>query len=300
MRLLPFLLILTAAAQTRPDQSPEAVESEKAKQALLWSKMTDRIAAVDRSLAGVLGVAVLDLTDGRAYQLHGDQIFPTASSIKAAVLAELCRQGKLSDAYTVDAKDLVAESVVLEWLTPGVSRITNRDLATFMVAVSDNGATNVLIDRVGMENVNALLDQLGLKQTRLRRKMIDLPAARAGRENTATPLEMVRLFEALYRGKVSGSDEALRILKLPKRDHYLLRNSPEGLTIANKTGALDGVRTDTAIVYVSNRPFIVSVMTSYLKDDLAAVTAIDQIGAATYDYFLAAGSSSVYGRTLPR
>jgi beta-lactamase class A len=295
MRTLLLLVALTAAAQT-----PEALDSQKVEQALLWAKMIDRIAAIDHSLDGVLGVAVLDLTDGRRYQLDGDQIFPTASSIKVAILAELCRQGKLSDPYTVDAKDLVSESIVLEWLTPGVSRVTNRDLASFMVAVSDNGATNVLIDRVGMDNVNALLDQLGLKQTRLRRKMIDLPAARAGRENTSTPLEMVRLFESLQRGKVAGSEEALRILKLPKSDHYLLRNRPEALVIANKFGSLDGVRTDTAIVFVPNRPFVISVMTAYLKDGAAAEAAIERIGAAAYDYFLAVGSSSVYGRTLPR
>ena len=111
----------------------------------------------------------MDLTDGRTFLLNPDAVFAQASSIKVAVLAELYRQqqesdhgatGKasLSDLYTVNASDLVADSAIMGGLTPGVTRVTNRDLATFMVAVSDNSATNVLIDRVGMENVNAMLD----------------------------------------------------------------------------------------------------------------------------------------------
>ena len=72
-------------------------------------------------------------------------------------------------------------------LTPGVTKLTLRDLATMMVAVSDNSATNVLIDRVGMDNVNALMTSLGLQHTLLRRKMMDLKAAGEGRENVSTP-----------------------------------------------------------------------------------------------------------------
>src|SRR5215813_11633845 len=87
-------------------------------------------------------------------------------------------------------------------LTPGVTRVTLRVLATMLVAVSDNAATNVLIDRVGMQNVNAMLDSLGLTHTRLRRKMMDLEAAKQGRENISTAREMMSLLDAIYRGKI--------------------------------------------------------------------------------------------------
>ena len=297
----PFLLALCLAlsAQNRPDSSPEALASQKAKLDSLWKKMTARFESIDQSLGGVMGVAVLDLTDGREYHLRGDEVFPTASSIKIAILAELCRQGRLDDLYTVDAKDLVAESIVLEWLTPGVSRVTNRDLARFMCTQSDNGATNVLIGRVGMENVNALMTRLGLAQTRLRRKMIDLPAARAGRENTSTPREMVRLLEALYRNKVEGAPEALRILKLAKTD-YFPKGLPPGVTLANKPGSLEGVRTDSAIIYAPGRPFILSVMTAYLQDEVAGEAALAKAAAAAYEYFRVVGAASVYGRAIPQ
>ncbi len=136
---------LAASAQT------PAPPSEK--QQVLWTKLEKSILDVDRSLDGVMGVAIVDLTDGHKYLLHANDVFPQASSIKICVLAELYRQAqqgklKLTDLYTVNAADLVQDSDIMNGLTPGVTRITLRDLATMMVAVSDNSATNVLIDRV--------------------------------------------------------------------------------------------------------------------------------------------------------
>src|SRR5208282_3133846 len=162
---------------------------------------------VDAHLDGVMGVAIEDLTTGDQFFLHENEVFAQASSIKIAVLANLylqVQQGKLklTDLYTVQASDLVPDSDIMGGLTPGVTRITLRDLATMMVAVSDNSATNVLINRVGMANVNAMLDSLGLTHTRLRRKMMDLEAAKQGRENVSTPREMMTLLAALHRGKV--------------------------------------------------------------------------------------------------
>src|SRR5207302_7514859 len=159
-----LLLVAGSFAQTA------ATRQQSEKQQVLWQKLEAGIGEVDRDLDGVLGLAILDLSSGQKFLLHPDDVFPQASSIKIAVLAELYRQAqqgklKLTDLYTVEASDLVPDSDILGGLTPGVTRITNRDLATMVVAVSDNSATNVLIDRVGMENVNALMDSLGLTHT---------------------------------------------------------------------------------------------------------------------------------------
>jgi beta-lactamase class A len=184
------LLLATACAQDAPKVVPNAAPNlAEAKQEILWQKLESSISDVDHNLDGVLGVAILDLSNGKKFVLHGDEVFPQASSIKTAVLAELYRQAqvgklKLTDMYTVQATDLVPDSSIMGGLTPGVTRITLRDLATMMIAVSDNSATNVLIDRVGMENVNTLLDSLGLVHTRLRRKMMDLKAASEGRRTS--------------------------------------------------------------------------------------------------------------------
>jgi len=275
------------------------------KQDVLWEKLESSIAEVDHNLDGVLGVAVLDLSSGRKFLLHGDEVFPQASSIKIAVLAELYRQAqagklKLSDLYTMQASDLVPDSDIMGGLTPGVTRVTLRDLATMMVAVSDNSATNVLIERVGMDNINALMDSLGLTRTRLRRKMMDLRAAGEGRENVSTPAEMMALLENLYRGKVLNremTDDFFKMLSTHK-ESSIPRDLPDGLKIANKPGALEGVRNDSGVVFVENHPYVICVMTTYLRHERDGEEAISRISAAAYRMFERLARASEYGRVV--
>ena len=276
-----------------------------AKQDVLWEKLESSIGEVDHNLDGVLGVAILDLSSGRKFLLHRDEVFPQASSIKIAVLAELYQQAqagklKLSDLYTMQASDLVPDSDIMGGLTPGVTRITLRDLATMMVAVSDNSATNVLIDHVGMDNVNALMDSLGLTHTRLRRKMMDLKAAGEGRENVSTPAEMMALLENLYRGKILNremTDDFFKMLSTHK-ESSIPRDLPDGLKIANKPGALEGVRNDSGVVFVENRPYVICVMTTYLRHERDGEEAISKISAAAYHMFEQLARASEYGRVV--
>ncbi|MFY9560568.1 MAG: serine hydrolase [Terriglobales bacterium] len=280
-------------------------QSPPEKQQVLWQKLESSIAEVDRNLDGAMGVAILDLTDGHKFLLHAHDVFPQASSIKVCVLAELYRQAqqgklKLTDLYTVNAADLVPDSDILGGLTPGVTKITLRDLATIMVAVSDNSATNVLIDRVGMENVNAFLDSLGLTHTRLRRKMMDLKAATEGRENVSTPAEMMALLEALYRGRVLNkelTDDFFRVLSTHK-DSWIPRDLPDDLKIANKPGSLEGVRNDSGVIFVEKRPYILCVMTTYLRREREGEEAISRISLAAWRMFDRIARASEYGRVI--
>ena len=198
---------ISAVAQCCPQ------EPHIEKRQLLWQKLQQEISAVDQNLNGVMGLAVKDLTSNETFFIHPDEVMPQASSIKIAVLANLylqAQQGKLklTDEYVVRKEDLVDGSDIMQGLTPGVTKLTLRDLATMMVAVSDNSATNVLITRVGMENVNTMLEAQGLHTTRLRRQMMDLKAAGEGRENISTPREMMTLLETIYRGKLLNKEMA--------------------------------------------------------------------------------------------
>jgi beta-lactamase class A len=293
-----WCLLPAASAQTSLLPSTE-------KQQALWTKLENSINQIDRTLDGVMGVAVLDLTDGHRYFLHANDIFPQASSIKICVLAELYTQAeqgklKLTDLYTVNAADLVPDSDIMAGLTPGVTRITLRDLATMMVAVSDNSATNVLIDRVGMDNVNAFLNSLGLHETHLRRKMMDLKAATEGRENVSTPTEMMNLLEALYRGKVLNqemTEDFFKVLSTHK-DSWIPRDLPDDLKIANKPGALEGVRNDSGVIFVEKRPYILCVMTTYLRRERDGEEAISNVSLAAWRMFDRMGRASEYGRVI--
>lgn len=298
MKQLICILLLSSAVFA---QTPTA----QAKRQVLWQKLETAINEADRNLDGVMGVAIFDLTDHQQYFLHADEVFPTASSIKIAVLAELYRQAqagklKLTDIYTVQASDLVQDSDIMNGLTPGVTKVTLRDVATMMIAVSDNSATNVLIDRVGMDHVNAMLDSLGLTRMRLRRKMMDLKAASEGRENIATPHEFVTLLTDLYEGKVLNkemTDDFFTMLSTHK-DSWIPRDLPEGLKIADKPGALEGVRNDSGVVFVQNRPYVISVMTSYLRKERDGEEAISKISLTVYRMFDRLGRASEYGRVV--
>jgi beta-lactamase class A len=281
------------------------------KQQVLWEKLGAEIRDIDKNLDGVMGVAIEDLTNGQTFFLDENAVFAQASSIKITVLLELYLQNqqalagapgkaKLTDMYTVDAKDMVQDSDIMGGLTPSVTRITNSDLATMMIAVSDNSAANVLIDRVGMQNVNALMDSLGLTHTRLQRKMMDVKAAEQGRENISTPREMMLLLEQIYRGKVLDkqmTDDFFKMLSTHKSS-AISRDLPDGLQIADKPGELEGVRTDSGIVFAHNRPYAISIMTSYLHDERAGSEALAQISIAAYRMFARLGRSSEYGRVV--
>jgi beta-lactamase class A len=298
---LLLVLVVPTLAQTPPCCPKDPARD---KEPVLWQKLEADIRDIDAHLDGVTGVAIEDLTTGRTLFLHPDDVFPQASSIKITVLAELYRQAqqgklKLDDLYTVSAADLVADSDIMGSLTPGITRLTNRDLATMMIAVSDNSATNVLIDRVGMDNVNAFLESQGLHHTRLRRKMMDLKAASEGRENVSTPREMMTLLDALYRNKILSkplTDDFFKMLATHK-DSWIPRYLPEDLKAANKPGALEGVRNDSGVVFAS-RPYVICVMTTYLSNERDGEEAIAQISRAAYRMFDRIGRASEYGRVI--
>jgi beta-lactamase class A len=296
--LLLVLVSCTARVSSAQQPAPE-------KERILWQKLEATIADVDRHLDGVLAVEILDLSTGQKFSLHADEVLPTASSIKIAILAELFRQGQqgkinLNDFYTLQQSDIVGGSGIAEALTPGRTRLTIRDVAALMISVSDNSATNIIIDRVGLDNVNALLDSLGLTQTRLRRKMMDLQAAAAGKENISTPAEMVALLEALYRGKVLNkayTEDFFKLLSVHK-ESYIPYDLPEDLRVANKPGELEGVRNDSGIVFTGNRPYAISVMTSYLRRERDGGNAITAISTAAYQMFDRLSRASAFGRVI--
>ena len=303
--LLPIVLLVGACFAQGASIPPSAATRTSEKEKVLWQKLESTIHDVDQHLDGVMGVAIEDINTGSTFFLHENEVFAQASSIKIAVLADLylqAQQGKLklTDLYTVQTSDLVPDSDIMGGLTPGITRITLRDLATMMVAVSDNSATNVLIDRIGMENVNAMLDSLGLTHTRLRRKMMDLEAAKQGRENISTPREMMMLLEAIYRGRLMNKESAADFFKVlsTNKDSWIPHDLPPDVKVADKPGALEGVRNDSGIVLVEGRPYVICVMTAFLTNERDGEQAISNVSLAAWRIFDRLSRASEYGRVV--
>lgn len=303
--LLASLLAVFFSASALHAQASAAVTSDP-RVAELHQKLARQLNAIADSFDGVMGIAAKDLTTGETFGVSADMVFPQASSIKIAVLMEMFRQAqagtlRLEDRVEFTRALRVGGSGVLQHFGDGTSVLSLRDLAVLMIVLSDNAATNILIDRVGMANVNQTLDRLGLRQTRLQRRMIDLDAQRAGRENLSTPSEMTTLLSLLYKGQIldaAHTAAALEILRY-RKNTALRRGLPESVELANKPGSLAGVRCDSGIALLAGRPYAISVMTTYDEDGDAAERAIGEVSRRVYEYFDRVAHSNPQGARLP-
>ena len=269
-------------------------------------KLAKQLQQMAAEFDGVLGIAVKDLGTGETFFANADTVFPQASSIKIPILLELFRQAqagtlKLEERVELKKAQMAAGSGVLLRFSDGGSALSLRDLAVLMIVLSDNTATNILIDRVGMQNVNDNLRRLGLAQTKLQRIMLDVDAQRASRENLSTPREMVMLLEMLDAGKTldpKSTQAALEILKYPKNTS-LRRGLPAGVVLASKPGGISGAACESGIVYLAGKPYAISVMTTFDKDSEAADAAISDISRRVFSYFERLARSNSFGARVP-
>lgn len=273
-------------------------------QADLRAQLTRQLDGVAANLNGVIGYRIVDLTSGEQVAARLDhEPFPTASTIKLAILYEMFKQAEagtlaLDTPAPLNRAQVVGGSGVLQFLTAPV--LSLRDQAALMIILSDNTATNVVIDAVGMDKVNARMTMLGLTDIKLRRKMMDSAAVKRGDENVASPGSLLRIAELVWKGdglKPDSRDAARKILhQVPGQ----IRNAvPSSILVASKTGTLDGVRAEAAVVEVAGRPYALAVMTTYLANDPDGEKAIYDVAAATYSYFDRLAAGGAYGRKQP-
>lgn len=238
---------------------------------LLNQETTRALERLDDSSPGALGVHAIDLATGRTLSHNADVVFPLASTVKIAIMAEMFRAAgtgkfKLTDPVTLHPADRVGGSGSLQnRIKDKPLTLTVRELIVAMIQESDNTATNKCIAMTGMEAVNALIREYGLTRTALQRKMLDSASAARGLENIGTPAEMARLAERIYRKQAvseQASAQMLDILKLVDGDVRKVVPSPIG--VAAKTGELPGARLETAIVLLDRHPYVVSLASSFL------------------------------------
>jgi len=234
---------------------------------LLWQRLENALQRQISDFPGIAGVAIKELSTGQMLSINGDEIFPTASSIKIHVLTQLLVRAEagaidLQQRIAIQPESHVLGSGVLAYLA-GPLDLTLLDIAILMIIASDNTATNICIDAAGLAATNDLLRGLGLTETKLQRKMMDHIAAVREQENIATPNELVTMLELLHRDQPSPwvAQQALAILKKPK--HGFIDRALPGVTVANKPGWVDGAMCDVALVYLPRRPYLVAMMSKH-------------------------------------
>jgi len=276
---------------------------------LLRKKTKRIIEAIAEEYPAVIGLHSVSLSDAEdQLSLNADEVFPTASIIKVPVLLEFYRQaeeGALSpgDARPLREEDKVGGSGVLQYLGAGSTSMTLEDYARLMINLSDNTATNYMIDIVGMDNVNQLLERLSLEDTKLLRKMQAKDIDPEVQENLTTPREFSRLLMMImnhYGLDAVVCEKTLNVLKLYK-DGIIRDAMPIDYTIADKSGWMEAVQCDSGIVY-ADKPYIVTVMAKFIpewdRNGADARESMKQAVAMVHDYYQNIATTTRYGRRI--
>jgi beta-lactamase class A len=233
---------------------------------------------------GIAGISVRNLSTGEALSLRGDEKFPSASLIKVSILVALLEeveQGRmqLDERSTMIARDRVGGSGILKHMQPG-SDPTIEDLAWLMITLSDNTATNLLLDKLDIATVGAKMEALGLPRSKVhsktfrRQTSIAMDSSALYGFGVATPDEMVELFALLHEGRaVSPAQDsvAMQMLFANQDGTMMVRWLPGRTRVAHKTGSVDQTRNDCGIMYTPSAPIALCVMTRENEDRSYAV-----------------------------
>ncbi|HPY29253.1 MAG TPA: class A beta-lactamase-related serine hydrolase [Verrucomicrobiota bacterium] len=293
MNLKHLLMLGLATASLLPAQ--------EANRQVVHQKTEIRLREIAARTRGALGFVALDLTSGERFALNETLTFPQASAIKIAILMEVYKQAeegkfKLTDARRIARADKVGGSGILKHLGDDTVELSLADLCVLMIVLSDNTATNLLIDLVGLENINRTLDALGLPHTRVRRRMLDTAASWRGDENVSTPAEAARIMEILFKGEFQNRATCEAILALLRQTQggSIQAALPAHIPVAFKPGGIAGVTTEWAIVELPGRPYVLVVMENYgLETD--ADTAIKELAVVVHEHFSRLAQAAPHG-----
>ena len=251
-----------------------------------WKKEIEKIIS---QVEGKVCVNFYDLNKNNGFSINGDKKVLSASMIKLLILAELMK--KISeDKFSLSDTIMMANFMktggdgILKELNTG-HHFTLKELATLMIIVSDNQATNILIDFLGMENINLLGKELGLKESFLGRKMMDTEARKNGYDNYTCADDISLLFKLIYQEKLINKEASqlmLDILLRQQQGERLQRYLPSDIKIAHKCGDLDNLENDGGIIWIGDRIYILVVLTSGMSN-LQCKQTIGKISKFVYD-----------------
>lgn len=264
-----------------------------------------KLAALAKAHDGRVAVAVKHLGTGETILLNSGEVMPTASLIKFPIMAEVYAQEKagkvkLDDKVTLTKDDMVQGSGILtDHFSPGMT-MTLRDAVRLMIVFSDNTATNLVLDRVGIKAVNDRMAEWGCGETRINAKVfkgattsVDPARTKQYGLGSATAKDMLFLLERLHREELVSPEASKAMLghlkKCEDKDKFP-RKLPAGVVVAHKTGSVSDARTDAGILYFPGGPVAVCVLTAQNKDkswtpDNAGNKLCAEVAAAVFTHY---------------
>ncbi|MBI2251565.1 MAG: serine hydrolase [Armatimonadetes bacterium] len=253
--------------------------------------LSNKICRIIKKYKTTFGIVVKNLNSGEKFLYNPNEIFPAASIIKIPILIETLRQieaEKLSLENKIHLKesDKVGGAGILKELHAGIE-ITILDLLNLMIVISDNTATNILIDLIGIESVNNFMRSIGLTKSILGRKLMINPKT-LKYKNFVTPYEMSTLLEKLWQKRLLSSfltKLALNILYRQQYNEKIPKYFPKAVKVAHKTGEISKINHDVGIVVLGKNPFILSLLTKEVEDIYKINEALALIAKEALNYF---------------
>ena len=273
MRALPPFVLMLALFLTTP------VDAEVPSHPPDTAQLRQRLERIAGAHAGVVGISLRNLSNGEAISIRGEEPFPSASLIKIAILVTLLEEvneGRmaLDEPVTLTMRDRVGGSGVLKHMGSGLAP-TLEDHAWLMITLSDNTATNLLLDKLDIRTVGLKMEALGLPRSKVHSKTFRRATSIAPDSSVlyglgvTTPDETTELFAMLHEGRAVSpalDSLALTMLRANQDANMLTRWLPDGTGVAHKSGSVDRARNDCGILYTPAAPLALCVMTRDNED----------------------------------
>lgn len=280
-----------AALAETPEPAPSGQTAEEAAQAR-WNMLVKRLQGDAIAYPGRVSIYLKDLKNNKVWTYQPDDLFPSASLIKVPIMAavfEKIHRGELNlqTKMTLRRRHRVGGSGSLKWARDG-SQYTVRKLLDHMIDESDNTATKMMIEAVGMGYLQQAFPRMGLVYTEIFPEGMSLQSSRVSYENYTTAREMAMLLEKIYRGHMVdrfSSEVMIEIMKRQKSRARLAKALPPGWEIAHKTGLLRGACHDSAVIFSPDGDYVFVVLTGQNRDYKRAKTFITNLGRLTYSYY---------------
>jgi len=267
----------------------EKIKLEKRK--INWKNLEDKINKEIKRFNKEVSIYIKDLDKNWIISIEKEKLFPAASLAKIPIMATcflLENEKKLDLEQTIKLKsqDKLGGSGILKIVLDN-SEFPIRRLIGLMIYESDNTATNIITNIIGINNLNNYFKKIGLKNTYLLRKVADYSSRRNGKENYTTAEDMGNLLERFYRKNFINekiSDECIEILKLQRINDRIPKYLPASVLVAHKTGLERNICHDVGIVFTKKGDFIICVLTKNgnLKSSKEFIA---KISLLVYNYF---------------